>query len=102
MKLLTLTLNILFICLMVFSCSREESFDYRLNTFYQLLDQSSRQDFQAGKLNQVVSFLDEKIQQDPSFDKRLKNIKNHEGIDFFSTTQFVAFYYHSLFLQELE
>ncbi len=89
---------IIFCTAMLFlGCNPSESLDNRLNRFYGLLDNSVVSNFKQGQIDEVVAYLEKKINENQGFKEDYLQIKNDEGVDFFSTKQLVEFYYYSFF-----
>ncbi|BBM89570.1 hypothetical protein COTS27_01275 [Spirochaetota bacterium] len=90
---------LLFIITIPLSCGQSYDIKTRLDTFYKLLDEPTQEQFKAGDLDVVTTYLTGAIADDPEKMALFEQIKRKEAIKLFSVASTVAYFYNHFYLK---
>ena len=95
--------NIFLLLLVTFiftSCQRTESKEYRLSKFKNLLQNSEQINlFEEGRLDELNQIFIEELNKNKKLKKQYEQLKETEGIDYFSELQFLIFFRDNFYLK---
>ena len=91
-------LTITSLLLIISACSRSESFEHRLNTFYNAIqNETIIKEFKKGNLQKTTDLVEQEFLKKPLTKQHFNKVKKMEGINLFTTYQTVEFFYTYLY-----